>query len=697
MVLILNTGNGDVATFQIDNQGGLGILVPATIRASISDRLLVTITDPLGNVTTFTRSEFVAPDGTTGIGAGGGVVKGDGGVELRIPEGALAQGVTLRLEALTAAQLESLYPGQQPSFGNDASGRPLAHVASGIRITSADKPQFAQGSAPRVPHSRLQRSARRPAAASPRGRGLLRGSSRRRARVAGSSTRPWPTPRFRATDPRSGSSRSRRPSAATWTAWEPSLPAPAASRSRAFPSQRHISSGPTTRSCRASRQRGWSRARCCARSGTRRPRRRPTSPSPGPGSPGSKPGGQPLLSGGAFGAVSQADGTFTLWDPLYIGGNVQIAALANGAPDNAACGTNEGRSFQCATAFELAPASYPLGLAARYQRNVASTNVSFPAIEPPLPTPEIQIRLMSEAAGVRKVVTNGLVIQGTTLVVGVSTSDGVTLTSVEVQGRSWGVRRDPRASEPLGMPYILDPAVRARHAGALHRGRHRAAGLRRPGSVDPQLPGHRGRGTGDDNLPNDPPAVLNDQTLPADRSNGITTAVFPRVVFSEPVRRIVSTGRPNVTLEEITTSGTVAVPASLSGVGRDANGTPVAYENIGDDTTTVTSVTIEPRGGLKYGTHYAIVVKGADLGPGRHRRHRPRCERQPRAQGPRHHLSLRVPDLRSRLLEPAGHRARPSSRPASWSSATAPGSCRTTSTPAPCARSTCRIPSSRAR
>ena len=53
---------------------------------------------------------------------------------------------------------------------------------------------------------------------------------------------------------------------------------------------------------------------------------------------------------------------------------------------------------------------------------MASTNVSFPAIQPPLPTPEIQIRLMSETDGVRKVVTNGLVIQGTALVVGVSTS-----------------------------------------------------------------------------------------------------------------------------------------------------------------------------------------------------------------------------------------------------------------------------------
>src|SRR6185295_11463872 len=97
---------------------------------------------PLGNGTTFTRSEFVAADGTTGIGKGGGVVKADGGVELRVPEGALEQGVTLRLEALTAAELDGLYPGQQPSFGNDASGRPVAHLASGIRITSVDKPRF---------------------------------------------------------------------------------------------------------------------------------------------------------------------------------------------------------------------------------------------------------------------------------------------------------------------------------------------------------------------------------------------------------------------------------------------------------------------------------------------------------------------------------------------------------------------------
>jgi len=35
------------------------------------DHVYVTVTDPFGNVATFTRSEYVAPDGSVGIGPGG--------------------------------------------------------------------------------------------------------------------------------------------------------------------------------------------------------------------------------------------------------------------------------------------------------------------------------------------------------------------------------------------------------------------------------------------------------------------------------------------------------------------------------------------------------------------------------------------------------------------------------------------------
>ena len=612
-VLVLNTGNGDVATFQIDNQGGLGLLVPATVRASISDRLLVTITDPLGNVTTFTRSEFVAPDGTTGIGKGGGVVKGDGGVELRVPEGALAQGVTLRLEGLTAAQLEGLYPGQQPNFGNDGSGRPVAHLASGIRITSADKPQFAKEAhlAFPIPDFTSVPSDQRPAHPEDAVYHVVR-------RIEGPSGQFVYQTLAHASLQGDGPARRVVTESPPFSGYVDSLGVISSgagvfgvegvTQSNAilfwtYDSQ--LAGQPSTGLVTGKVLRAVWNPQAVS----------PTyEPVVGAWVTGVEPSGHPLLSGGAFGAISQADGTYALWDPQYVGGNVQVAALASGAPANAACGTSEGLLFQCATAFELAPASYPAGLT-RYRRNVASTNVSFPAIEPPLPTPEIQIRLMSETAGVRRVVTSGLVIQGTVLVVGVSTSDGVTLTSVEVQGRSWGVRRDPRASEPLGMPYILDPAVQPDTLGLYTVVVTALPAFGAPVRSTLNFRVIAGGGTNDDNLPNDPPAVLNDQTLPADRSNGITTAIFPRVVFSEPVRQIVVGGRPNVTLEEITASGSVAVPASLSGVGRDAHGTPVAYENIGDATTTVTSVTIEPRGGLKYGAHYAIVAKGADLQP----------------------------------------------------------------------------------
>ncbi len=82
-----------------------------------------------------------------------------------------------------------------------------------------------QGSAPRVPRFPISAecppTSGRPA---PRTRSTTWpvGS---RGRMGGSSTRPWPMPRSRATGPRVAWSRSRRPSAATWTAWGSSPPA----------------------------------------------------------------------------------------------------------------------------------------------------------------------------------------------------------------------------------------------------------------------------------------------------------------------------------------------------------------------------------------------------------------------------------------------------------------------------------------
>jgi hypothetical protein len=101
-ILIINSGNGFVATFTADNDGAVGLLVEAVLPATINDRLFVTVTDPQGNVTTFQRSQFVNPaTGETAIGPGGGTVKGAGGVELRLPEGAVEQGVRLKIALAT--------------------------------------------------------------------------------------------------------------------------------------------------------------------------------------------------------------------------------------------------------------------------------------------------------------------------------------------------------------------------------------------------------------------------------------------------------------------------------------------------------------------------------------------------------------------------------------------------------------------
>ena len=117
-VLILNATNGAALWLQVDGEGCIGCLGGSNeLPATINDRLMVTITDPQGNVTTFERSKFVKADGTVAIGPGGGTVEGAGGVELRIPSGALENGAELKVEGLSAETLLQQFPGQVPDLG----------------------------------------------------------------------------------------------------------------------------------------------------------------------------------------------------------------------------------------------------------------------------------------------------------------------------------------------------------------------------------------------------------------------------------------------------------------------------------------------------------------------------------------------------------------------------------------------------
>src|SRR5260370_31551854 len=80
-ILIVDQTNGVVLSLTAFNDGSVSGQMPATI----DDILAVTITAPDKTTASFTRSQFVAPDGTTAVGPGGGTVSVPGNTGLIIP------------------------------------------------------------------------------------------------------------------------------------------------------------------------------------------------------------------------------------------------------------------------------------------------------------------------------------------------------------------------------------------------------------------------------------------------------------------------------------------------------------------------------------------------------------------------------------------------------------------------------------
>lgn len=123
-------------------------------------------------------------------------------------------------------------------------------------------------------------------------------------------------------------------------------------------------------------------------------------------------------------AVSQADG----------GGTVTISATVEGVTETA-------------TAYEANPLdTQSPGL--RFARNVATANLTFPAVAPDAPPSPVQVRVMTLDAEGRRKATTGIVIAGEPLVLGV-TATNMTVQRMEVQSGSdvqeYGVRVDPLA------------------------------------------------------------------------------------------------------------------------------------------------------------------------------------------------------------------------------------------------------------
>jgi hypothetical protein len=125
-VLIVDQSNSVVLSLTALNDGSLSGNFPGTL----NDVLQVTVTDPNGAVASFTRSQFVAADGSVAVGPGGGTVTGPGGVELRIPEGALDKGVTFKVESFGP----DLFPERPDVPGGTFGG--------GLKITAGQPTTF---------------------------------------------------------------------------------------------------------------------------------------------------------------------------------------------------------------------------------------------------------------------------------------------------------------------------------------------------------------------------------------------------------------------------------------------------------------------------------------------------------------------------------------------------------------------------
>ena len=580
-VLITNEGNGSVVSFTVGNDGSLH----DSMSASIDDRLTITAIDPIGASTTFTRSQFVGADGTVAVGPGGGVVRGAGGVELRIPDGALERGATFKVSAFAA----DLHPERPPftglNFGVglkvEVDGSPRADKELDLAFP---KPTAAPDDAAFFVYRRVV-----PAAGETTSGGVafevidhafLEGTGAG-ARVVTASP-PFPGVKYMASNVGpSGSPVLNQ--AEFYLMW-------------AYPRELlgFVAKGVVSGKVLQARL------------------------DPGATQPTFLPLPEDIViarvDDPSVFTHAAPDGTFALWVSAT-SGDVRLAAyrgVAVGTP----CPTTPSDTdrVRCATAVKD-EVLFSDGILRQiaYGDRVWKANITFPTDPRPLsPPPLAQIRLMKEELG-QRVVVDGIAIENVPLLLGFTTN-GAQVTSVEVAhhgGKDAGIviRNDPLASQVNGVNQIADytPGAGGTYTVA-------ATALPLPvGTPFTVSTTFRVVAPGGDvrtPVPDAPPAVLPARTVPADGSKGVPITAAIQVVFTEPVKGVTNSDL-SVTLKD---GSGADVPLSLTGI--DLFNQPVSLDGATGVQIPVTSVMATPRSAtvntrLAYGRDYTFA-----LGPG---------------------------------------------------------------------------------
>lgn len=624
-VLVTNEGNGQITSCSVGNSGGLGCDIPA----SINDTLTISITTPDGATKTIKHGQYRLADGRTAIGPAGGLVKGPGGAELRIPEGAVKSGSIFEINLIDPATLIA-----RPYLSNGSVSAALQVRVEGNPLLNKEVDlAFPRPSdAPQGSYFYVYKQLLPPVGeelpggaafevidhAFPEGQGAdekivtascpfpgVTDYAERLGLAAQLATLGFPptyssAPRGYLFDAlgkfvvdkmlgranKAFLGQSRGPSgnllsdsifllAHTYDALRPSQPAVGLIRGRVL---RPVvsASGEAPRYVEL----------------------------PGASVFGCDASGQQFPNTPATVATTRADGTFTLWDNFPTQGNVVICADLTGGPSNlgALCPTpgQPSDTVKCVSAVQEVVATCADNV--RFYRNQLKANITFPAIvaAPNTSPAAVQIDVVREANGARET-ASGLATVGQQLLITFKNTE-VEVRSVEVtqQGatQSLPVRRDPLFGQASGADQVADfsPAVAGTftiRATALPV--FGGAPIVRTSTIRVVAAG----GSVTAPVPDEPPAILDARTVPPDGSDDVHPSVQPQFVFSEPVKNV-----PRFVSLQEAQSGAL-VKCTLVGVGLD-NLPIVLNDDAGGAQQIVTALTVQPERQLKFNTDYIV-------------------------------------------------------------------------------------------
>lgn len=588
-ILIIDLTSGLVVSFTVGNDGSLSGDFPATI----NDVLQITVTDPNGGTTTFTRSQFVREDGTVAVGPGGGIVAGPGGVELRIPPGALERGTEFKLEAFGP----ELFSERPELTGATFGGGLKITVAEGVTLKKEAKLAFPKpADAPdgsffyvyrllngpdnirafeTLDHAFVEPGSGKVVTASYPLAGLIQTASNFISLAASRN--------YQAAfgDPLLGNY--------AFLMWTYEQLRPGLASSGAITGKVQYAVPPGTKD----------------RNGVLNTSQE-TIYKPIAGAAVSRvdENGYPTTSNSRDQdvAISQPDGTFTMFDERYAGGPVHLSAVADGVAPS----TVIGKGYE-ATAATDKTAQEQSGPLLKYYRNVAYVPIAFPAQAPPPPAPRITIKLLKADPDEpsKKVDAGGMIVAGTPLQIVVESRSKIQ--TVSIDGVALSIPSSEGPTPPNGIYSIPHDYT------TIQTGSHSvdATVLDSVGTVVYEtrrfLIIAAGAGDKAEVIPGAAPII--NRAVPDVDAEGVDVGVFPSIEFSEPVKVV-----PDSVRLEAEDGSRASLRfrgyGCIGGVLPSGECKLKPIENVGASDGIV-SLTIEPIGGLRYGTRYKIVFTDA--------------------------------------------------------------------------------------